>query len=198
MQSGFPLSPLRISSKEEGACSNSQHIQHVLPQQTQSRRLCMEAIAAWKVTEHISVFPRILNTTADSLSRVCLINHKWSVQPKYLQGSFWEVGDPSWTSLPHRRWGRHHSFVPLQAAVGPHWEICSRSLDLGTLFYAFPPFPLLSKVSGKLIAEGSDCILIASFWLLQICFFELLHFAGSEYITLPPILDLLIREHILL
>lgn len=127
-----------------------------------SQRLCLEGTETWEIAMSIGVIPRAIHiagnseTEAGNPSRVHQANYKWCNQHKYIKAIF-------------NTWGYPQLDLCVTADAKKSPEFCLLVGDAlqipwsGTLCYVFPPFPLLNKGIGKMVADWTDCILVAAF-----------------------------------
>ncbi len=165
---------------------------------SRSRRLCLLTVriltwcAEHSVTLTARFLPGNLNILADSLSRKDgIVQTEWTIHAGILHQIFshWETPhvDLFATMLNHQL-PTYYSPVPDPSALGVDslavsWE--------GLNAYAFPPFPLLSRVIMKINTELCLVLLIAPLWPGQPWFGQLLSLLVEIPICLPHRHDLL-------
>ena len=147
-----------------------------------------EGLLLWCLSHDIHLTARYvpgkLNVLADSLSRSHMIlPTEWTLSR--------EVLEPVWTTwfrpLVDLFATRFNHRLPVYVSPVPDpaaWAIDALSVPWsGLQAYAFPPFPLMSKVLRKVRWERPQLILVAPWWPSQPWFPDLLDLAGGR----PPI-----------
>ncbi|XP_042299886.1 flocculation protein FLO11-like [Sceloporus undulatus] len=178
---------IRIHRFRQGdSTQDRQHNCDVLCQQTgrhQSRTLLDITLRIWDWCIHRRILLQAIhlpgeeNTLADQLSRTSTC-HEWRLHPETVD-LFATASNSHCPQFCSRV--RHES--PFEDAFAFDW---SRET-----IYAFPPFPLLTRVVSKMSRERVNAILITPWWPRQPWFPLLLHLSNGEFLRLEPRPDLL-------
>ena len=154
--------------------------------------LLFEMLQKRGVTLRAVHIPGRLNVIADMLSREGqVLPTEWSLNQRVVLALFREWGTPQVDLFATRYNHKCLVFVspvPDDLAYGTD----ALSLDWNRLWgYAFPPQPILNKVLQKVRTSECRVILIASAWVQQPYYPDLLELSVRPPFRLPPLQDLL-------
>ncbi|XP_042306128.1 uncharacterized protein LOC121921720 [Sceloporus undulatus] len=162
---------------------------------TKSRTLLSITICIWewcidhKILLQCIHLPGDQNDLADRLSRSSSTRHEWRLHPEVVSRLFNRWGTPLLDLFAS--WLNTHTV-----------RFCSRYRDPRSegdafqfkwtqgLLYAFPPFPLITRVFSKMLADHTDAILVTPWWPRQPWFASLLQRA-QDHLRLENRPDLL-------
>ena len=133
------------------------------------------------------------NVLADALSRSRgVVQTEWTLNRDVLQ-AVWDAWDlKPMVDLFATKFSKR---LPVYVSPVPDpeaWGVDALSFDWsGLIAYAFPPFPILSKVVRKARIERPQLILVAPFWPAQTWFPDLQELSHVPPLALPARKDLL-------
>ena len=149
-----------------------------------------EDIFEWALVRDIELsaayLPGIENVTADSLSRDTTFDHEWMVLPDVFAALCARFGTPVVDLFATRINHQLPSFVswyPDPYAV--RINAFSFAWDSSELYYAFPPFSVISRVLRKVEADRATVLLVAPVWPTQVWFPRLLSMLVDAPVFLP-------------
>lgn len=133
--------------------------------------LCLEvAHKIWNLAESNNLrlraahIPGVQNTLADMYSRHFKENTEWELSPKLYDEIVKRWGTPTIDLFASRLNNKCLSYVSWQPDPSAAF-IDAFSLNWDFEFgYLFPPFALISRVWRKLVAEGTNAILVTPAW----------------------------------
>lgn len=129
--------------------------------------------------------------SANALSRSWMMDTDWSLDPLSLCPVFDKFRHPSVDAFASPQNAKCPVFFSRTRPSASSFSDVFTHCWMGTLFYMFPLFSLISHVLQKITTDGTTCILVTLWWPCQQWFAVFLQLSWGRYYHFPPAPDLL-------